>query len=308
MHVTVVVVSYNVAALLGPCLESVQRTLDALRFGSSHSGGIVVVDNASCDGSAALVRERFPNATVVENQENAGFGAACNQGLALAREAVLFLNPDTEMGEESLLRLLLRLEQTPAAALVGPRLVYPDSRPQPSRRRFPTLPALLLESTPLEWRWPHWPALRRYRLVGEPEAAGPVDWLSGACLLGRTTALRSVGGFDPLFFMYFEEVDLSRRLAARGWETWFEPAAEVTHAHSQSADQDLAGKDRMYFRSKRSYVERYFGRTTARLVALTHAAAFGAEHALQRARGDDRLAARYAALARLHAIGEPAAA
>jgi GT2 family glycosyltransferase len=182
--------------------------------------------------------------------------------------------------------------------------VYPDGRPQPSRRRFPTVAALALESTPLEWRWRHWPTLRRYRYAGEAEAAGPVDWLSGACLLGRAAALRPAGGFDPCFFMYFEEVDLSRRLAALGWETWYEPLAEVAHAHSQSADQDLAAKDRVYYRSKYRYATRYFGRATARGVRLAGAAAFAGELAIQIARRDSRLARRCAAVVRWHLGGE----
>ncbi len=309
MHVTIAVVSYNVRELLGPCLDAAQRNLDALQpavasaAGVAHTGEVAVVDNASFDGSAAFVRERFPDVTLIENRQNVGFGAACNQALAAAQDAVLFLNPDTEMRPGALARLVERLERSPAAALVGPRLVYPDGRPQPSRRRFPTLATLVLESTPLEWRWPHWPALRRYRHVDEAEEAERVDWLSGACLLGRVTALRSVGGFDPLFFMYFEEVDLSRRLAARGWDTWYEPQAEVIHAHSQSADQDVAAKDRMYYRSKHRYASRYFGRTTARLITLMGAGAFAAEYAIQHVRRDRRLAARYEGLTRLHLTG-----
>jgi N-acetylglucosaminyl-diphospho-decaprenol L-rhamnosyltransferase len=307
LDVAVVVVSYNVRPLLEHCLATAQRALDALRAaggGRQHHGRLVVVDNASADGSAALVRERFPGVALVENRDNVGFGAACNQGLALARDAVLFLNPDAELAPDALLRLVERLERTPAAALVGPRLAYPDGRPQPSRRRFPTLATLLLESTPLEWRWPHWSALRRYRFVGEPEAAARVDWLSGACLLGRVSALRDVGGFDPHFFMYFEEVDLSRRLVSHGWETWYDPAGTVAHAHSQSADQDLAAKDRRYYTSKYRYAARYFGKTMARALRLAGAASFAAELAVQRARGDVSLVHRYGALLRWHLRGE----
>jgi GT2 family glycosyltransferase len=127
-----------------------------------------------------------------------------------------------------------------------------------------------------------------------------VDWLSGACLLGRTAALREVGGFDPLFFMYFEEVDLCRRLAARGWQTWYEPAAVVTHYHSQSADQDVSARDRHYYRSKYRYACRYLGPTTARLLSAGAAPLFAAEALAQVVRGDRALAQRYAWLARRH--------
>jgi GT2 family glycosyltransferase len=262
----------------------------------------VVVDNASDDGSAELVRARFPEATLIANAENRGFGAACNQALDLAGEFTLFLNPDAALLPGALPALLRRLRATPAAALVGPRVQFPDGRPQPTRRRFPTLPALLVESTPLDWRTGgRW--LRRYQCVGEPEIPGRVDWLSGACLLGRTAALRQAGGFDPRFFMYFEEVDLCRRLAANGWETWYEPAAVVVHHHSQSADQDVRARDRLYFTSKYRYAARYLGATTAALLRAAGGALFAAELAVQVGRRDRRLAARYAALLRWHILG-----
>jgi GT2 family glycosyltransferase len=171
---------------------------------------------------------------------------------------------------------------------------------QPSRRRFPSPLVLAVESTPIQWRFPRLPVLRRYVCADGPDTAGPVDWLSGACLMARTAALREVGGFDPQFFMYFEEVDLCRRLAAYGWQAWYEPAAIVTHHHSQSADQDLSARDHNYYTSKQRYATRYFGQTTARLVALGAAAAFAAEALVQRLRRDSGLSARNAHLARWH--------
>ena len=300
MPLTVVVVSYNVASLLERCLSSVIAERSAFACGASDR--VVVVDNASSDGSVRLVQREFPQVQVLANQTNLGFGAGCNQGLAEAARggAVLFLNPDTELAPGALRTLLDRLETAPRAALVGPSLRYADGRPQPSRRRFPTITSLALESTPVDWRLPAIPQLRRYRCVGEPHQPGRVDWLSGACQLGRVDALRDVGGFDPAFFMYFEEVDLSRRLAARGWETWYEPAAAVLHHHSQSADQDVPARERRYLSSKLTYAARYFGPSSARLVMLAGAAAFGAEAAIQTGRRDPRLLARNLRLARLH--------
>ena len=296
MSLTVAIVSYNVAPLLGSCLRSVDSSLREL-----GGGTVVVVDNASTDGSAAMVRREFPAVELIANETNVGFGAACNQALARAAgDAVLYLNPDAELRPGALKEMQRRLERTPAAALVGPRVTYPDGWPQPTRRRFPTLPVLFLEGTPLEWRGPRWPALGHYYRDGAPPAATREDWVSGACLLGRTAALREVGGFDPAFFMYFEEVDLARRLAARGWEVWYVHGAQLLHHHSRSADQDLAAKDQRYFTSKYRYAERYFGRSNARLLRLSATALFAAELALQRRRGDAALVERYAALVRWH--------
>jgi GT2 family glycosyltransferase len=294
--VTIAVVSYNVAPLLERCLRSAAAALAEV-----GGGEVVVVDNASTDQSVSLVRREFAAARLVENAHNAGFGAGCNAALERAEtKTVLFLNPDAELRPGALAALTHRLESEPRAALVGPRVSYPDGRPQPTRRRFPTLTVLALDATPLEWRGPHWPALARYYRRDAPPAATSEDWVSGACLLGRVAALREVGGFDPTFFMYFEEVDLARRLASRGWETWYEHAAEVAHYHSRSADQDLSAKDRRYYRSKYRYAARYFGRTSARALRLWSAALFAAELALQRRRGDAALVQRYRALVRWH--------
>jgi N-acetylglucosaminyl-diphospho-decaprenol L-rhamnosyltransferase len=298
--VTAVVVSYNVAPLLERCLASLRRARAELQA----EGGdleLVVVDNASADGSAALVRARFPEATLLANRRNRGFGAACNQGAAAGGGGpVLFLNPDAEVTPGALPALLDRLRRTPRAAVVGPRLVYADGRPQPTRRRFPTLGVLFLESTPLEWRRPGWDALRRYRAADLPETAGPVDWLSGACLLVRMAAFEEVAGFAPPFFMYFEEVDLARRLSGRGWETWYEPAAAVIHHSSRSADQDVGARDRSYYGSKYRYVARYWGPAVAGGLRLAGGTVFAAEWAVQALRRDPSLAHRYGALTRWH--------
>ena len=304
MSVTIAVVSYNVAPLLARCLASAQEALREID-GAGETGEIVVVDNASRDGSAALVRERFPKVTLVANQRNAGFGAACNQALASAGDLTLFLNSDAALRPGALPALVERLRLVERAAVVGPRVEYPDGRPQPTRRRFPTLSTLLVESTPLQWRVPRRRLLDRYYCADVPAtAAAPVDWLSGACLLVRTAAVRQVGGFDARFFMYFEEVDLCRRLAAYGWQTWYEPAAAVIHHHSQSADQDPAARDGHFYRSKYRYAARYWGPAAARALRCAAGATFAAEWAVQVARRDVSQARRYAALTRWHVAGD----
>ena len=298
--VTVVVVSYNVAPLLATCLASVRAALGEL----DEPGEIVVVDNASTDASADLVAARFPDVRLVRNAANRGFGAACNQGASQAGEFVLFLNPDARLEPAALGALVGRLRATPAAAMAGPLVRFPGGAPQETRRRFPSPLTLLLESTPVQWRFPALPPLRRYVCAGRPVAgAERVDWLSGACLLVRTEAFRAAGGFDPHFFMYFEETDLCRRLAALGWETWFEPAARCVHDHGRSAAQDLRSRDRNYFRSKFRYAARYWGVNVARALRLLAAPFFLVELAAQATRRDWPQTRRYAALLRGHAAG-----
>ena len=302
-----VIVSYNVAPLLHECLASIAEAAEA--------GGItvhvVVIDNASSDHSIEVARANR-NTTVVANTRNVGFGLACNQGIAIARaigsEHVLFLNPDARLAPDALAALRNALETSPRHAIAGPDLRFPDGRPQPSRRRFPNLATLLVESTPLQWRgggidgsagWPLIePVIRRYQCADLADVSGTVDWISGACLLIRVTALAAVGGFDPAFFLYFEETDLAHRLRKSGWTCTYTPEARVFHHRSQSADQNIGARDRHYYASKMTYAARTLGTPLATLVRAEHVVLFGVEALWQSFRGNRAGARRYVALVR----------
>ena len=302
-----VIVSYNVAPLLHECLASIAEAAEA--------GGItvhvVVIDNASSDHSVEVARANR-NTTVVANTRNVGFGVACNQGIAIARaigsEHVLFLNPDARLAPDALAALRNALETSPRHAIAGPDLRFPDGRPQPSRRRFPNLATLLVESTPLQWRGggidgsPGWPLIepiiRRYQCADLADVSGTVDWISGACLLIRVTALAAVGGFDPAFFLYFEETDLAHRLRKSGWTCTYTPEARVFHHRSQSADQNIGARDRHYYASKMTYAARTLGTPLATLVRAEHVVLFGVEALWQSFRGNRAGARRYVALVR----------
>ena len=302
-----VIVSYNVAPLLHECLASIAEAAEA--------GGItvhvVVIDNASSDHSVEVARA-IRNTTVVANTHNVGFGVACNQGISIARaigsEHVLFLNPDARLAPDALAALRNALETSPRHAIAGPDLRFPDGRPQPSRRRFPNLATLLVESTPLQWRgggidgsagWPLIePVIRRYQCADLADVSGTVDWISGACLLIRVTALAAVGGFDPAFFLYFEETDLAHRLRKSGWTCTYTPEARVFHHRSQSADQNIGARDRHYYASKMTYAARTLGTPLATLVRAEHVVLFGVEALWQSFRGNRAGARRYVALVR----------
>ena len=302
-----VIVSYNVAPLLHECLASIAEAAEA--------GGItvhvVVIDNASSDHSIEVARANR-NTTVVANTRNVGFGLACNQGIAIARaigsEHVLFLNPDARLAPDALAALRNALETSPRHAIAGPDLRFPDGRPQPSRRRFPNLATLLVESTPLQWRGggidgsPGWPLIepiiRRYQCADLADVPGTVDWISGACLLTRVTALAAIGGFDPAFFLYFEETDLAHRLRKSGWTCTYTPEARVFHHRSQSADQNIGARDRHYYASKMTYAARTLGTPLATLVRAEHVVLFGVEALWQSFRGNRAGARRYVALVR----------
>jgi GT2 family glycosyltransferase len=256
--VSVIIVSWNTRELLRESLASVASSPLVLET--------IVVDNASMDGSAEMVRTEFPAVTVIANDTNVGFGRGNNMALARARaEYALLLNPDARLEGQALERLVDTLERQPGAAVVGPLVVAEDGSPQPTRRRFPTVATLFFESTPLQSLLPpDHPWLRRYyvqdRSDTEPQE---VDWLVGACLLVRRAALNQVGAFDERFFMYFEETDLCRRFRQAGLSARFEPGATVRHLGGQSSAQAPARRQCEFDESKCRYARKWHGRVVA---------------------------------------------
>ena len=258
MDVSVVIVNWNVREHLDRALASV---LASGSVPSTHLRDIVVVDNASDDGSAEWVRTRFPEVRLIANTSNLGFAAACNQGFAQAEaDAALLLNPDAELLPGALDALVAALEADPGAAAAGPKLCGADGQPLSTRRRFPSLATGFLESTIVQDHFPELTHLRRYYCEDLPEQAPhEVDWLVGACLLVRRSALVAVGGLDPRFFMYFEELDWFLRAHAMGWRALYVPAAQVVHRQGASSAQ-VPQLAHLYFaHSKRVFYAKHFG-------------------------------------------------
>ncbi len=227
----------------------------------SHSGQhVIVVDNASADGSAAMVRAEFPAVELIANTDNRGFAAACNQGIAASKEDFIFiLNPDTLITTAALQTLLDVMQAEPRTGACGPRIVNPDGSLQPSCRRFPTLPRLLLDEFGLGKLFPHSKLFGGYRMTWwAHDQLREVDQLMGAALLLRRAALEQVGTFDERFFMYYEEVDLCLRLRDAGWKVLFVPAAEVMHHGGQSARQVLAEATLYRYRSLCAFYRKHY--------------------------------------------------
>jgi N-acetylglucosaminyl-diphospho-decaprenol L-rhamnosyltransferase len=220
--VAVVLVTYQSERDLAMCLGSLERAA------GPHPLEVVVVDNASTDASVEIARGY--GAKVLENHTNQGLSRAINTGVAVTGAPwLLIANPDTWLSPGSLRRLLATASSDPRIGCVGPHLANPDGSDYPTGRRFPSLlmGALHAALAPL---WPDNPATRRYHMVGVDRSRPlAVDWVSGACMLIRRRALEQVGGFDPGYFMYFEEMDLCLRLHRAGWRVVFDPLAEVKH-------------------------------------------------------------------------------
>jgi GT2 family glycosyltransferase len=255
VDLSVSIVAYRTPDLVRRCLSAVAAESGTLDM------EVTVVDNASGDETVDLVRREFPWARLVANARNRGFGAAHNQALRQARGRYwLVLNSDAAPRPRSLETLVAVLDADAAVAAAGPKLRYADGSVQPSRRRFPTVATLFVESTQVQRISPDNTLLRRYYVQdrGDDEPQD-VDWLVGACLCLRAEAVRRVGLFDERYFMYSEEIDLCRRLRAAGWRVRYEPRAEVLHLEGGSSRADLAARDQRFQSSKLAYAAKWHG-------------------------------------------------
>ncbi|MDI3339131.1 MAG: glycosyltransferase family 2 protein [Sphaerobacter sp.] len=282
IDITTIIVSWNTRELLARCLASVERELDR----SGLRGEIMVVDNASTDGTPELVRERFPAVSLLALEANRGFAAANNLALARARgAAVLLLNPDTELLPGALRALWLALHAAPHVGMAGALLLNPDGSLQSAGYRFPGLAQLLIDLFPLH---PRLVASRLNGRVAPGDGLSPVaiDHPLGACMLVRRAVVDEVGGFDEGYFLYSEEIDWCRRIAAAGWTIVTAPAARVIHHGGQSTGQMPEAMLRQLHRSRARYYRRYHAPWFLRVAA----AAARAAAAVEARRGRERAA------------------
>jgi GT2 family glycosyltransferase len=258
--VGIVVVTYHSEAEIGACLDA------AIPSGAE----IVVVDNASSDGTLTEVRRR--PVRLIANSTNRGFAAAVNQGFAvLQRPYVLLLNPDSVL--QTGLAPLCEACAQPGAAGAGGLLLDSAGHPQVGFmvRRFPTVASLSLEALLLNRVWPGNPVNRSYRALDlDYSCRREVEQPAGAFLMLRRAVWEELGGFDESYYpLWFEEVDFCRRAAARGYRLWYEPKAVAKHTGAHSVSQLTVEMRRIYwYRSLLKYSARHFRPTAFRWVCL----------------------------------------
>jgi GT2 family glycosyltransferase len=251
--------------------DLVRRALRALEHDpSSPAHEIIVVDSGAAGGPAEWLRSERPDVLLIEPGENLGFGAANNRGIERSTgRYVLLLNPDAFLDDGCLGELVRFLESHPTAVAVGPRLRFGDGRLQRSCRGFPSVFRVATEYLGLRVLRRSSPRLNGFYCGGfahdEPR---PVEWLTGACILVRGAPLRGAGGFDEDFFLYSEEVDLLRRLADEGGETWFDPAAGAVHLWGGVTANAPGPAFREQLRSHVRYLYKHSGPLAARSVRL----------------------------------------
>jgi len=233
MKLSIVIVSWNVKDDLLACLRSIEQNPPSEEF------EVIVVDNASTDGSAEAVRNLFPRVMLIPNNQNMGFAAANNVGIKKAQGSyVLLLNPDTIVHDGTLDALIKFMDENKDVGICGPKLLNPDGTTQPSTRRFPTMRGILHHHTIFRFI-PVFRGHHRKWLMKDftHDHQEDVDQVMGAALMARRSVLEELGGMDEAFFMYYEEVDLCYRLKQLGWRIVFTPTARITHNAGRSAAQ-----------------------------------------------------------------------
>lgn len=267
-----VVVNYEAGDALAECVASL------LADGSAGPVDVVVVDNGSTDGSVRTLRAAFPDVRVVDVAANPGYGAAANRGIAATTAPVVAVcNPDLVIRPGSAAAMLAAFAD-PAVGAAGPRMLNPDGTTYPSARRDPALVDAVGHAVLGRVR-PGNRFTRRYReLDADPGVARDVDWVSGAAVWLRRSAVEGVGGWDERFFMYMEDVDLGRRLRAAAWRIRYEPAATVVHVQGLSTSRQATRMILAHHRSSYRYLEKHW--RGARRLLLLPAALFLAGRAL----------------------------
>lgn len=264
--VSVIIVNYNVKYFLEVCLHSV------LRAGEGGDIEVIVVDNNSKDGSAEMVKEKFPSVVYIANADNVGFSKANNQGVAIAKgEYILFLNPDTVMPEDFFTKTLPYLDANLAVGSLGPRLIDGKGQFAPdSKKSFPSLSVALFKTTGLNKLFSKSTFFNKYYSVhvGEHETAA-VDVLSGCCMLVRVSAMQKAGGaFDEDYFMYCEDVDLSYRINKAGYKNMYYPEVDLIHYKGESTRKATLSYVRIFNEALVTFVKKHYSKQNAAMFRL----------------------------------------
>jgi N-acetylglucosaminyl-diphospho-decaprenol L-rhamnosyltransferase len=250
---TVVVVTYSPG-------DTLEQFLSSLAEATARPYEVVLADNGSTDGAPERAASRYGNVRLLPTGGNIGYGAAANAGLAGRRSGYgLVANPDVRFDPGSVDLLLEAAGRWPRAATLGPAIRTPEGAVYPSARDLPSLSTGVGHAL-LGWLWPANPWTARYRREREEPVERTAGWLSGSCFLVDLEAFSSIGGFDPGYFMYFEDVDLARRLSSRGWQHVYVPTAVVTHEGGHATRRQPHRMQRVHHTSALRYLSADFPR------------------------------------------------
>ncbi len=242
MKLLIALVNYKTTALLVKCLDSLKNQKIEADY------GIVVVDNNSLDGGVEQLKAEYPYVTVLANNTNNGYASAVNQAIqTFDSQYILLLNPDIEVKTDAIDAMLRFMNENSDVGVVGGKLLNPDGTLQYSCRTFYTLPTIIMRRTFLGKLFPNSKILTRHLMSDwDHNSVRDVDWMLGACLMIRRSALQDVGLMDERFFLYFEDVDWCYRMKKCGWRVCYLPEAEIIHHHQRQSAKGLLNKTLLF--------------------------------------------------------------
>lgn len=256
IDLSIIIVSWNVAALLDACLTSIYAGLQ----GSPLEVEIIVVDSASSDDTVSVLRSQYPSVIVLTQSENVGFTLGNNIGLAQAKgRNLLLLNPDTEVIGGALASMVQYLDEHPDVGIIGPHTLNTDGTTQSTKRRFPTPALAFFESTWLQTMAPRRWLDYFYGADIADSAVADVDWVQGSALMTRRAVYDQIGELDTGYVMYSEELDWCRRAKQAGWRVVYLGTAQITHHGGKSTEQVAARMHIHFQESKLRYFRKYHG-------------------------------------------------
>ncbi len=254
MQLSVIIVNYNVRAFLENALAAVLKAMSGI------TGEVIVVDNASGDGSAEMVRQKFPDVRLISNSENRGFAAANNQALRECRGSyVLLLNPDTIVQESTFRTMITFFERHPDAGLAGCKILNPDGTLQLAcRRSFPSPWVAFTKISGLSALFPSSSLFGRYNLTyRNPDETYEVDAISGSFMFLRREVLDTVGLLDEQFFLYGEDLDWCYRIAGKGWKIYYVHDTQIIHFKGESARRSSIDEVKLFYEAMRVFVRKH---------------------------------------------------
>jgi GT2 family glycosyltransferase len=255
--VSVIIVNWNTREVLHDCISSVYAQTKDIEL------EVIIVDNASTDGSTEMIRNKFPQVKLIENPANRGFARANNQGIKVAKgRYVLLLNSDTVVVDKAIAKMVSFADDNPSAAVVGCKVINPDGTLQRTCFMFPSLLNMFLSSTYLYKIFPKSRFFGRERMTWwDRNDVREVDVVTGCFMLVQRAAIKQVGMMDERFFMYGEETDWCYRFKKAGWRIVFAPVDEIVHLGGQSSRQEqekmilqLRGSILLFIRKHRSFL------------------------------------------------------
>lgn len=265
MKLSVVIVNYNVKYFLEQCLYSVRKA------STNIETEIFVVDNNSVDGSVKMVREKFPEAILIDNKENLGFAKANNQAMRIAKgEYILLLNPDTIVEDDTFTKVVSFMDETPDAGGLGVKMIDGTGRFLPeSKRGLPTPNVAFYKIFGLSAIFPKSKIFGKYHLgYLDKEEINEIDILAGAFMLMRKTALDKVGLLDEEFFMYGEDIDLSYRLTLGGYKNYYYPKTRIIHYKGESTKKSSVNYVLVFYNAMVIFAKKHFSKKNAKLFSV----------------------------------------